>query len=702
MCGLRIETEGSTITSIRGDDEDPLSKGFVCPKGPALAALHEDPDRLRRPLRRVGDRFEEIGWDDAIELATDGIHRTQQRHGDSAVAIYVGNPTVHNTDASLFTPMLMRALHTRNKYSATSVDQLPHHLAAHLMFGHMFLIPIPDVDRTQLLWVLGANPLASNGSLMSAPGMRRRLAAIRERGGRVVVFDPRRTETAEASDEHIFVRAGTDAWLLAAVLRFALERGRGLGRLAAFAERLDVLTQAMEPYTFERASEATGVSASTIERLAEELCQAERGIVYGRMGLSTQRFGGVCQWLINALNIVTGNLDSVGGVMFPTPAIDVLDVAFGRGVGKGSFDRFRSRVRDLPEHNGELPVATLADEMLTEGEGQVRAFVTSAGNPVLSTPNGARLDRALAGLDFMVSVDFFLNETTRHASVILPPPSPLERPHYDLAFHQLAVRNTTKYADPLFEKPKHALHEFEIILGLIESLERRRGRWNLERRVRNAALRRLGPKGLVDLALRLGPHGLAHKGRAGLSLERLREQPHGVDLGPHVPRMPAVMTRWQDRIDLAPERYLADLERLSADRPVDGLCLIGRRHLRSNNSWMHNAPKLVAGRPICTLRMHPDDARARDIEDGARVAIRSRVGAVEVGVELSDEMMRGVVSLPHGFGHGRPLTRLRVANQHAGVSVNDLTDEQLVDDLTGNAAFSGLPVDVRPVGATGS
>lgn len=696
MCGLTLETDGARVTAVRGDPDDPLSRGYLCPKGPALAALHEDPDRLRAPLRRVGDRFEPIAWDDALELAADGLHRVQERHGRDAVAIYVGNPTVHNLGASIFVPMLMRALRTKNKYSATSVDQLPHHLAAYFMFGHQFLLPIPDVDRTQLFWVLGANPLASNGSLMTAPGMRGRLQAIQARGGRVVVFDPRRSETASVADEHVFVRPGTDAWLLAAVLKIALERGRGLGRLAPHTERLSILRDAMAPFDVASAAARTGVDAAAIERLAAELCAADRAVVYGRMGLSTQRFGGLCQWLITALNLVTGNFDREGGAMFTSPAFDAIHLPGGLGIGRGSHGRWRSRVRGMPESNGELPVATLADEILTEGEGQVRALVTSAGNPVLSTPNGARLDRALAGLEHMVSIDFYLNETTRHASVILPPPGPLERPHYDVAFHHLAVRNTAKLADAIFAPPAGQLADHEIALALIERLERRRGELSFRRRVELAAMRRLGPLGVVELGLRQGPHGL-RTGLGSLSLAKLRRHPHGIDLGPLEPRLPELLGRWRERIDLAPAPFVEDLDRLRAEPASNGaLVLIGRRHLRSNNSWMHNVPKLVAGKTICTLLVHPDDAARRGLADGAKVTVTSRVGAVEIDAEVTDAMMPGVVSLPHGFGHDKPNTRLSVARAHAGVSVNDLTDETFVDELTGNAALSGVPVEVAP------
>lgn len=699
MCGLVIETDGDTVRSIRGDDADPLSQGYLCPKAPALKALHEDPDRLRQPVKRVGEQFVPIDWDEAYELAAEGIHRVQQQHGRDAMAIYLGNPTVHSPGAAMFGPMLVRALRTKNRFSATSVDQLPHHLAAHWMFGHQFLLPIPDVDRTEHLLVIGANPLASNGSLMSAPGMRGRVKKIQDRGGRVVVIDPRRTETAEVADAHHPIRPGTDAWMLAALTRYTLTHGRGPGHVAAHTRNLEALRKAMEPFTFARAAERTGISEAALEAMAKALCEAERAVVYGRMGVSTQRFGSLCQWLVNCLNVLTGNFDREGGAMFPSPAIDIVDAPFGFGVGRGSYGRWRSRVRGLPEHNGELPVVVLAEEMLTEGEGQIRGIVTSAGNPVLSTPNGAQLDRAMAALEHVVSIDFYINETTRHANVILPPVSPLERPHYDVAFHQLAVRNTAKYADALFDAGPDARQEWQIVLGLVKRLLEKRGRYDLKARARHLTMSRLGVKGLLDLGLRLGPHGMRRSPKDGLSLHRLREQPHGVDLGPMVPRLPARFTAHQDFLDLAPEPLVKDLARLSAESPVEGLSLIGRRHLRSNNSWMHNVPKLMAGKPICVLQMHPDDAAARGLADGDVARVSSRVGAVEVPIEITDAVMPGVVSLPHGFGHGRPGTRLRVAAEHAGVSINDLTDDDAIDTLSGNAVLNGTPVEVASVAA---
>ncbi len=699
MCGIRVDVEGGDrIASIRGDDDDPFSRGYLCPKAVALRDVHEDPDRLERPLLRVGERWEPMEWDDALELTAERLHAIQREHGNDAVATYAGNPTVHNLGAMIFAPMLFRALRTRHGYSATSVDQLPHMLAAHLMFGHQLLLPIPDVDRTEHMLVIGANPLASNGSLMTAPGIKRRLRAIQERGGRVVVVDPRRTETAAMADEHLFVRPGTDALLLLAMLHTIVEEERErLGRLAPLVEGLDEVRAIARRFSPERVAARAGIGADTIRRLARELASAERAVVYARMGASTQAFGTLCQWLTNVLNIVTGNLDREGGAMFTTPAIDALRLPRGFGVSRGSFGRWRSRVRGLPEFGGELPVATLAEEIREEGEGRVRALLTVAGNPALSAPNGAELERALTKLDFMVSIDLYLNETTRHAHVILPPTGPLERGHYDVAFHLLAVRNTAKYSPPLFAPKPGARHDWQILHGLMTRLEARKQPGlgaRVRRLLRDGVLGRLGPEGVIDLGLRLGPH-------RGMSLRKLREAPHGIDLGPLEPRLPERLFR--DRIALAPKAIVEDVARLEATleaKPaisLDGeLALIGRRHLRSNNSWMHNAAGLMSGKERCTLVMHPDDARARAIESGARVRVSSRVGSVTVPVEITSDVMRGVVSLPHGFGHTREGVRLRVAAEHAGASINDLTDDQAIDALSGNAAFSGVAVRVEP------
>ncbi len=560
MCGIRMEVdEDDRITSIRGDEEDPFSRGHICPKAVALRDLHEDPDRLREPMRRVGDRWERVSWDAALDEAASLMHEVQVRHGRDAMATYLGNPAVHNLGAMLVGPVFLRTLRTRHGYSATSVDQLPHMLAAHLMFGHQLLLPIPDVDRTEWMLIVGANPLASNGSLMTAPDIKRRLHAIQERGGKVVVVDPRRTQTAALADEHVFVRPGTDAWLLLGMLHTLFDEGLARpGRLATFTDGLDTVREVAARFAPERTAPRTGVEAEVVRRLARELAGAKRAVVYGRIGASVQAFGTLCQWLVNVLNVVTGNLDREGGAMFTKPAVDVLRAPRGLGASPGSFGRWKSRVRGLPEFGGELPVATLAEEILSEGEGQVRGLFTMAGNPVLSTPNGRQLERALASLEAMVSVDFYLNETTRHANVILPPTGPLEHSHYDVVFHLLAIRNTAKYAPALFEPAPGALHDWQILLALTTRLEAQRKpglKGRVGRSVRDRLFTKLGPEGIIDLGLRAGPH-------PGLRLKRLRDAPHGVDLGPLEPSLPERLFR--DRIALAPAPIVEDLARLEA------------------------------------------------------------------------------------------------------------------------------------------
>ncbi|MCB1057727.1 MAG: molybdopterin-dependent oxidoreductase, partial [Acidobacteria bacterium] len=608
MCGLEIRLEDERLTSIRGDADDPFSRGHICPKAVALQDIQTDPDRLRAPLLRSGDGWRTVGWDEAFDLAARRLREVQAAHGRDAVAVYQGNPTVHNVGTLLYAPGFVRALGTKNRFSATSVDQLPHHVAARFMFGHMLLLPIPDVDRTDFFLILGANPAASNGSLMTAPGIKERIKAIRQRGGKVVVLDPRRTETAQLADRHIPIRPGTDALFLAALVRQVLadgaaESGPFADRLAAFSDSVETLRAAVEPFAADRVAAATGLGTDTIRELADDLRTAPSSACYGRMGLSTQGFGSVCQWLINALNAVTGNLDRPGGVLFPRPAVDL--VAF---TSAGGSDRWRSRVRGLPEFGGELPVAALAEDIDTPGEGRIRALVTSAGNPVLSTPNGRRLEAALGGLDFILSIDFYLNETTRHAHLILPPTAPLEHDHYDLAFHGLAIRNTAKFSPALFEPDAACRHDWQIFHELHRRLARRKGLGaRLERWIRG----RFGPRLLLDLGLRRGPWGSAlNPFSRGLTLGRLRRRPHGIDLGPLEPSLPGRLRTRGGRIDLAPERFVADLARLAAslDGAVPELVLIGRRQVRSCNSWMHNYPRLMKGRDRCTLLMNPADA----------------------------------------------------------------------------------------------
>lgn len=577
-------------------------------------------------------------------------------------------------------PTVVRLLKTRNRFSATSVDQLPHMLASHLLYGHQLMVPVADIDRTSYLLMLGANPLASNGSMMTAPGFGRRLKEVQKRGGRVVVIDPRRTETAAVADEHHFVRPGTDAAFLLALIQQILADGHGA--VGSYVDGLDAVAEAVAEWTPERASSVTGISAEVIRRIAAEFAAAGKAAVYGRLGVSTQQFGAVCQWAVQVLNIITGNLDRPGGTMFPRPAVDTL-----RGIGRGHIGIWKSRVRELPEFGGELPASVMAEEILTPGDGQIHAMVTIAGNPVLSTPNGRKLDEALGTLDFMVAVDPYINETTRHASVILPPTPPLERDHYDLAFHQLAVRNTARWNDAVLPRPSESRHDWEIFRGL--GLALLRSVPDRKQRLVSAARLRLSPRRVVDLGLRIGPYRL--------SVRRLRKSVGGVDLGPLQPALPAGLRNKTKRIDLAPSLILDDLPRVLATLtvPSDGLLLIGRRHLRSNNSWMHNSARLVKGKPRHQLLMNPDDLRERSLTDGQLVEVSSSVSTISVEVAASNDMMPGVVSLPHGFGHNRPGSRLSVANQVAGVSANDVTDAGLTDQLAGTAAVNGVPVQVK-------
>jgi anaerobic selenocysteine-containing dehydrogenase len=702
-CGVAIEVEGDRVVSIRGDDADPFSQGYICPKATALADLHEDPDRLRTPMIREGETWRAASWDEALDLVARRLSEIQAQHGKDALAVYQGNPTAHNLGLLTFAQVALRKLGTRNCFSATSVDQLPHMLAALLMFGDALMMAVPDVDRTDFFLCLGGNPLVSNGSIMTAPDMKRRLKGVRARGGRVVVVDPRRTETAEIADQHLFIRPGTDALLLLSMIHVIFaERLAKPGRVGQFMDGLSELEAIAREYAPETTALATGIAPDDVKQLARDFARA-KGVAYGRVGLCTNEFGGLAAWLVYALNLVCGRMDEIGGMMWTTAAVDLEQMAKLVGFEVG-FDRWRSRVRGLPEFGGELPVVTLAEEIETPGEGQIRALITCAGNPVLSTPNGARLDRALETLEFMVSMDPYLNETTRHAHVILPGTSPLERSHYDLALFSFAVRNVAKYSPPLFERGPDQRHDWEIAVEL----------WTrmgmpgtpLPRLARGAvktALLKLQPEAVIDLGLRIGAHGV-RKGRRGLTLAKLRAQPHGVDLGPLESRLPGRLRTSDKRVKLAPAAFVGDLARLKQrmaewTRASGDLVLIGRRQLRSNNSWCHNSARLVKGKARCTLLIHPRDASARGIGDGDTVELASRTGSVRVPAEVSDEIMPGVVSLPHGWGHDRRGTRLAVASSVPGASVNDVTAEDHLDTLSGTAALSGLGVAVTRVAA---
>lgn len=712
ICGLTFQVQGegpqARIVSVKGNDADPLSRGHICPKAVALKDLHEDPDRLRQPVRRVVDngttRWEHIGWEQAFDMVVEGLVKVREQHGASAVAVYQGNPNVHNWGNITHGHLFFSQLKTRARFSATSADQLPHHVVAHWLYGHQLAIPIPDIDRTQYMLVLGGNPLASNGSLMTVPDVRARFKALKARGGKLVVVDPRRTETAAIADEHLAIDPGSDAaFLLSLIHTLFSEELTSPGALEPLLEQVKAVRDAVAPFSPEATATHTGIDAATTRRIARELAAASKhggGVAYGRMGVSTQAHGVVCQWAIQVINLLTGNVDREGGALLTSPALNLIQMKL---MGPGHFDAWRSRVRGAPEFSGELPVSVMAEEMLTPGKGQIRALVTSAGNPVLSTPNGRQLDEALERLDFMVSIDFYVNETTRHADVILPPTCFVEHDHYDLVFLHLAVRNVARYSEAIVERAPGALHDWEIYGELAQRYARRA--WSLERGgVRSrltglfsrAVMKRLSPQRL--LVIGLNRSGAAKR---GVTMDKLRAHPEGLDLGPLKPSLGKALQARGKRIDLMPlairrelpllvTPFTASVEADATGRP--SLKLIGRREVRSNNSWMHNSERLVSGKARCTLWVHPEDAQRHALHDGQTVTVASRTGRIQVPVHVTPDIRQGVVSLPHGWGHDRAGVQLQVARAHAGASINDLTDDRQTDRISANAAFSAVPV----------
>ena len=738
ICGVAIEVQDGHIQSIKGDADDPLSQGYICPKAVAMQDLHEDPERLRKPVRRTAEGWQEMEWDEAFDLVADRLHQVREEHGRNSIGAYLGNPNVHNHGALIAGLPFLKALGTQNRFSATSNDQLPHMLASLEMFGHQILFPIPDIDRTDLFMCIGGNPMASNGSLMTVPDFRGRVKSLKARGGMLVVIDPRRTETAQIADEFHFIRPGTDALLLMAMVHTLFEENLvDLGHAEKWTKDVDLIRLASLGFKPEAVSQHTGLAADDIRGLARQLATTRKAALYSRMGTSTQAFGGVATWLAYVLNILTGKLDTTGGMMFTQPAVDM--VALGAMAGQsGHFGRRFSRVKKLPEFGGEFPSSTMADEMLTPGDGQIRAFVSIAGNPVLSSPNGGRLDEAFGNLDFMVSVDYFLNETTRHADVILPPTSGLERSHYDLIFSMFAVRNTAKYSPALFDAGEDSRHDWQILLELAHRLEKRRagGRLPLRMEAGWRAFKQIGPDPILDLMLRSGPYGAdigpargvfqpaidlvmdilpeAHPVRGlaklsplnrhwqdlpkGLSVRSLTRFPNGVDLGPLRPCMPERLFTPDHKVNLAPRRYLADLDRLHRfldQPPTTDLLLIGRRHMRSNNSWMHNSQRLVKGKERCTLMISPKDAARSGLQTGDSAEVSTPTGRIVLPVEITDDIMPGVVSVPHGWGHDRSGIGQAVAAAHAGASINDVISDEQIDPLVGTSVLNGQSVHVK-------
>ncbi|MCF8142907.1 MAG: molybdopterin-dependent oxidoreductase [Deltaproteobacteria bacterium] len=722
-CGLEITVQDGRAVNVKGDKEDVFSKGYLCPKGAALADLHYDPDRLRHPMIKRNGRWKEVGWDEAFAAVESGLIPLMDKYGRDAVGVYAGNPCAHTMAGTLCMKPMLKALRSRNIFSASSVDQIPKHVSSGLMFGHPGTIPVPDIDRTHFLLILGADPLESNGSLATAPDWPGRLGALKRRGGKLVVVDPRTSRTAKLANEHLRIEPGGDPFLLMALIRVLFEENRvNPGRLSDHIIGVDAVRDLCRPFSPEAVESRTGIDAAMVYRTARELASAPSAAVYGRMGTSTVTFGALNQWLIDTINTLTGNLDRPGGVMFPTPAHMP---RCNRPGGKGwTLGRWKSRVKGLHEVMGELPVCTLCDEIETEGKGQIRALVTVASNPVIALPNSARVARALADLDFMVSVDFYLNASTRHADVILPPTGPLSTAQYDFAFYNLSVRNIANYSPPVIPKPDDERDKWEILYGLamifggqgasanaaqmddfiismmVDGVAKKEESpfFGRQTELLEAMKDLRGPDRMLDFMLRTGAYGDGFDANpGGLSLSRLKAHPHGIDLGSLEPRIPGILRTPSGKIDLAPQQMGQDVQRLieAMNRPDShGLVLVGRRHLRTNNSWMANIPSLVSGPPRCVLHIHPEDASRAGLENGDTAEVKSRMGQVAVPVEITPDIRPGVVSLPHGWGHDLPGVRMDVARVHGGVNANLLSDDECFDPLSNNAVLNGIPVEV--------
>jgi anaerobic selenocysteine-containing dehydrogenase len=727
-CGLTLTIEGTRVTGARGDRDDVFSKGFVCPKGASFGAADSDPDRLRTPLVRRDGELREATWDEAFDAVAAGLRPVVEQYGPHAVGIVLGNPNVHTMAGALYPTVLLAGLRTHSLFTASTLDQMPKHVSSGLLFGDANAIPVPDLDRTDHLLLIGANPLESNGSLCTAADFPGKLKALKSRGGTLTVIDPRRTRTARLADRHVAVRPGTDALLLAAMANVLFEEDLvDLGDLAPYVTGIDEVAAAVADFTPEAAAGACDVEADTIRALARELAAAPTAAVYGRIGSCTVPHGTLASWLVDVLNILTGNLDRPGGALFPLSATDRTPRPAGPGHGF-ALGRWHSRVSRHPEAKGELPISALAEEIdtATDEGSPVRAVIAVAANPVLSAPDGDRLDKALGSLDFMVSVDPYLNETSRHAHVVLPPPPPSQAPHFDFAFNTLAVRNQVRYSRAAVPLEAGRMAETEILARLVLAatgmhgadpaavdtlvIEQTLGKAVTEshspvhdrdpRELAGQLTGESGPERRLDMMLRLGPYGDGFGARPdGLSLRTLLAHPHGIDLGPLEPRLPQPLKTPSGTVELLPKPIAADLPRLrqALSERAGSLVLVGRRHLRSNNSWLHNVPALTGGSNRCTLHIHPDDADRLGLADGAQVRVKGAGGAVTAPVEVTDGIRRGVVSLPHGWGHDRPGTRMGHAALDPGVNVNQLLDGSLLDPLSGNAVLNGVPVELAPL-----
>jgi anaerobic selenocysteine-containing dehydrogenase len=686
MCGLEINYQDQQIISIKGDQLDPFSQGYNCPKALALEDFYTDKDRLKTPIKRTESGWQAISWDDAFTEIVENFKHIQQQHGKNALAVYLGNPNAHSLGNALFLKPFMKSLGTINRFSSASADQLPHHVAANFMFGAGMLIPVSDIDRTDFMLIIGGNPVVSNGSMMTAPNVIGRLKAIQKRGGKVVVVDPRKTRTANIADQHVFIRPERDAFLLLALIHCVFAENKiNLRHLHNKVDGLDEIKKLVNSYSPEIVAPLVGIDAKVIRTLSTDMLAADSAVCYSRMGASTQTFGGICLWLTNVLNIITGNFDRAGGAMFPQPAFDLL--RNHKPGHKTSFGQYHSRVRKLPFFNGEFPVATLAEEIQTPGEGQIKSLITVAGNPVLSAPSGHKLANAFSELDYMVSIDIYLNETTKYADIILPGTTGVENSHFDIFFNSFSVRNTVKYSPPLFEKQTDQLSDWQILKEISARM------LNLPA---DDPMQHVTPELILDMELKKGPYG-----QQGMSLQKLIDNPHGIDIGPLLPCLSERIKTTNGNIDLFPTVYQDDLPRLQAvmnqtkrdnQFPFD---LISRRLVKSHNTWTQNSERLIKGKNPCTLEVNSLDAINLGIEQGQLVTVTSAVGEIKIEATITDDIQQGVVTMPQGWGHNQQGTNMSIAATQPGVSINDLTDAARVDMLTGNAAFNGTPVAIK-------
>lgn len=694
MCGLEVVSEGKNIISVKGDKKDPLSKGHMCPKGSAIKDLYEDPDRLKQPVRQTKSGWEKMEWDDAFNEVEQNLKKIRSQFGNDAIGIYFGNPNAHYHGNILFLSFLLKALNTKNRFSASSADQLPLMMACREMFGHQFLFPIPDVDRTDYFMIIGGNPAISGGSIMSAPGIKRRIKSIQKRGGKVIVIDPVFTKTAELANQHLFIKPGTDTYLLGCMLNTIFnENLEHPGWVHRFSNGFDTIKEAVKEFKTDWVETVTGIKAEDVKTLAREFSHAKSAVCYGRMGSCVQEFGTVTSWLILVLNIVTGKIDRPGGIMFPTPALDLATMT-AIMKEKGGIGKNKTKVRGLSDFGGEFPLATLAEEMLTDDNSRIRGFICINGNPALSAPNGKLFNEALPRLDYMVSMDWYVTETSRHSNIILPPTHMFEHDHFPVIASFGNVRNIAKYSGPVIEPDQNTKHGWEIIKELSCRMEKNP--------IKRLAVNMLSPEKLLEIGIRFGPYGAGLKGKnSGLTLENVKKHVHGIDLGPLRTSLPKRLFTKNNQINLAPELFVNELNtvknKLHSDNKSNNfdMVLITRRNLMSNNSWLHNIERLHNKQNRCSAWLNPKDAGIKGIKDGDEISVFSSTGTIILECEITDKVMRGVISIPHDWGHGLEGVRLSVASKHAGVSLNDITDHNCIDTLSGNAVFSGVPVKIK-------